>query len=178
MCALRVAALSVGAILVLSGCGGSSTPATAVGHGLSVALPSGWHTSEESLTPNLGPDPSEVMAAASYPLRYRPHACAQVPVSALEDLGDRGVFVELEERRHDATDRAEFPPRPEHFDASLGGPSEAGECAPDVRMSEHWFGFTDNGRHFYALVAFGPAASKDAQDDAWRLLDSLEVQAP
>ena len=156
-----------------------STPATRVGHGLSVTLPSGWQESKESLTPNLGPDPSEVFAAANYPLRYRPHDCAQVPVSGLEDLGDRGVFVELEERRGGGAQYVdEFPPRPEHFGASLGGPSEASDCVPGVRMTEHWFGFTDNGRHFYALVAFGPAASKDAQDDAWRLLDSLEVEAP
>jgi hypothetical protein len=179
MCALRTAACAVVAVLVLAGCDDrkpSTTRATHVGHGLTVELPPGWQTSKASLTPNLGPDPSEVLAAANYPLRYRPRDCAQVPVSALEDLGESGAFVELEERRDaGAQYEGEFPPRPEHFGASLGGPSEASDCAPRVRMSEHWFGFTDNGRHFYALVAFGSAASEDAQDDAWALLDSLTV---
>jgi hypothetical protein len=180
MCVFRTAACAAVAVLALAGCGGHDSPASSVteaGHGLRIALPHGWQTASVSLTPNLGPDPSEVLAAANYPLRYRPHECAHVPVSALEDLGDVGAFVELEERRQDATDPSEFPPRPEHFGASLGGPSEASECAPGVRMTEHWFGFTDHGRHFYARVAFGPSTSEDTQHDAWRLLDSLEVEA-
>jgi hypothetical protein len=99
-----------------------------------------------------------------------------VPVSALEDLGQRGGFVELEERRAGAQTGSEFPPRPAHFDAALGVPSEAADCVSrTTRMSERWFGFTDHGRHFYARVAFGPAASKATQDDAWGLLDSLKV---
>jgi hypothetical protein len=166
------------AILVLAGCNDhQSSPAqvTQAGHGLAIALPPGWKTTKVSLTPNLGPDPREVLAAANYPLHYRPHDCAQVPVSALEDLGQSGAFVELEERRHNAQDRSEFPPRPAHFGPALGGPSEATQCAPNVQMEEHWFGFTDQGRHFYALVAFGPAASKHTHTEAWSLLDSLKV---
>jgi hypothetical protein len=182
MCELRTAACAVVTILVLAGCDDhrAVTPRpTQAGHGLTVELPPGWHTSGVSLTPNLGPDPREVLAAANYLLRYRPHDCAQVPVSALEDLGQRGAFVELEERlRAGAQYRSEFPPRPAHFGPWLGGPSEASACAPGVHMSEHWFGFTDHGRHFYGRVAFGPAASKDTQDDTWGLLDSLKVASP
>jgi hypothetical protein len=170
------------AVLALAGCDddkSASAPVTQAGHGLTIELPAGWQTSKASLTPNLGPDPSEVLAAANYPLRYRPHDCAQVPVSALEDLGKNGAFVELEERRSAAAQyQDEFPPRPAHFGPSHSGPSEASECAPGVQMSEDFFGFTDNGRHFYALVAFGPAATKDAQDQAWSLLDSLKVGSP
>jgi hypothetical protein len=180
MCELRTAACAVVAILVLAGCDdhkATTARRTQAGHGLTVELPPGWHASGVSLTPNLS-DPREVLAAASYPLRYRPHACAQVPVSALEDLGQGGAFVELEERRAGPQDPSEFPPRPAHFGPSLGGPSEASACAPGVHMSEHWFGFTDHGRHFYGRVAFGPAASKDTQDDAWGLLNSLKVASP
>jgi hypothetical protein len=181
MCEIRAAACAMVTILVLAGCDdhkSSTARLTQVGHGLTVELPPGWQTSKVSLTPNLGPDPSEVLAAANYPLRYRPRDCAQVPVSALEDLGRGGAFVELEERRGGGAQyRSEFPPRPAHFGASLGGPSEAAQCAPRVHMSEHWFGFTDGGRHFYARVAFGPAASKGSQDAAWSLLDSLKVAA-
>jgi hypothetical protein len=170
------------AVLALAGCDDHRpAPArvTRAGHGLTVELPHGWQVSKESLTPNLGPDPSEVFAAATYPLRYRPRDCAHVPVSALEDLGESGAFVDLEERRGGGAQyQDEFPPRPAHFGPSLGGPSEASDCAPGVRMTERWFGFTDRGRHFYALVAFGPAASKAAQDDAWGLLDSLKVESP
>ena len=84
--------------------------------------------------------------------------------------------VELEERKAGA-DPSEFPARPAHFGPRLGGPSEAADCVPGTRMFERFFGFTDHGRHFYALVAFGPAAPKATRDEAWGVLDSLKVEA-
>jgi hypothetical protein len=166
-------------MLVLAGCSDakhrSQPRSTYSRQGVTVELPSGWHSARANLTPNLGPDPHEVLAVASYPLRYRPHQCAQFPVSALEDLGRSGALVELEERKAGAA-RSEFPPRPAHFGPGLGGPSEATACAPAVRMFERFFGFSDRRRHFYALVAFGPAASNATKDAAWRVLDSLKVR--
>jgi hypothetical protein len=164
------------AALLIAGCNnekGSTPHSPYTRHGVTVELPSGWHGARTNLTPNLGPDPHEVLAVASYPLRYRPHQCAQFPVSALEDLGRRGAFVELEERKAGA-DPSEFPARPAHF-GPRGGPSEASACVPGTRMFERFFGFTDHGRHFYALVAFGPEASKAMRDEAWKVLDSLKV---
>jgi hypothetical protein len=46
---------------------------------------------------------------------------------------------------------------------------------PAARFSDHWFGFTDAGRHFHVLVAFGPAASAATQTQAWQILDGLRV---
>jgi hypothetical protein len=180
MCELRTVACAAAAILLLAGCSDDKTSTarvTQAGHGLGVELPPGWRTTRVSLTPNLGPDPKEVLAAANYPLHYRPHQCAQVPVSALEDLGQRGAFIELQERRKVAGyGGGEFPPRPTHFGPALGSPSEAVDCvSKTTRMSERFFGFTDHGRHFYVEVAFGPAAPKGTRDDAWRVLDSLKV---
>jgi hypothetical protein len=169
--------IAVIAAVVIAGCNDekhSPPHQTYTSHGLTVELPSGWRGTRASLTPNLGPDPREVLAVANYPLRYRPHQCAHVPVSALEDLGRSGAFIDLEERKAGA-DPSEFPARPAHFGPSLGGPSEAAECAPGTRMSERFFGFTDRGRHLYALVAFGPAASKATRDETWKVLDSLKV---
>jgi hypothetical protein len=165
------------AALVFAGCDDekpSQSHRTFTSHGLTVELPPGWRGTHASLTPNLGPDPREVLAVANYPLRYRPHQCAQVPVSALEDLGRSGAFIDLEERKG-AADPSEFPARPTHFGAGLGGPSEAAACAPHTRMSERFFGFTDRSRHFYALVAFDPAASEATRDETWKVLDSLKV---
>ena len=181
MCELRAVACTVAASLLLAGCNDEKTTpprrATQAGHGLVVELPPGWRTTGVSLTPNLGPDPKQVLAAANFPLHYRPHQCAQVPVSALEDLGQRGAFVGLEERRQvKGYGGGEFPPRPARFGPALGSPSEAINCVSKrTRMSERFFGFTDHGRHFYVEVAFGPAAPKGTQDEAWRLLDSLKV---
>ena len=69
----------------------------------------------------------------------------------------------------------DFPARPSHFGPELGGPSEASACAPGAHFSDHWFGFSDGGRHFHVLVAFGPQASAEVQRQAWAILDGLRV---
>ena len=166
------------ATVVLAGChdkSGSSPHSTYASHRVTVELPVGWHAARVNLTPNLV-DPRQVLAVGTYPVRYRPHDCAHEPVSALQDLGPRDAFIEIEERKVGGGPSSEFPPRPAHFGAGLGGPSEATECTPGTQMSEHWFGFSDQGRHFYALVAFGPAASNATKDAAWKVLDSLKVE--
>jgi hypothetical protein len=44
-----------------------------------------------------------------------------------------------------------------------------------TQFSDHWFGFSDGGRHFHVLVAFGPRASAEVQREAWAILDGLRV---
>jgi hypothetical protein len=166
------------AMLVLAGCNDekhrSQPQSTYSAHHVTVGLPRGWRPARTNLTPNLS-DPREVLAAATYPLRYRPGRCAQVPVSALEDLGSHGALVELQERNAGGGPSSEFPARPAHF-RPRGGPSEASACVPGTHMFERFFGFTDHARHFYVLVAFGPAASKATREEAWGVLDSLKVE--
>jgi hypothetical protein len=144
-------------------------------HGLTAMLPDGWHHASGSLTPALA-DPREVLAVGTFALRYRRTGCAHVPGSALEDLGAGDAFLTLEERGLEpGSTWPDFPARPAHFGASLGGPSEASACVPAARFSDHWFGFSDAGRHFQALVAFGPAASAATRTQAWEILDALRV---
>jgi hypothetical protein len=179
---MRALPFLVTAVAVAAGCGGAGKPppppVVPIGHGLAVALPSGWHAAGTSLTPRLG-DPREVLAVATYPLRYRDvGSCAHVPVSALADLGPRDAFVELEERgRGPASSWTGFPARPAQFGPRLGGPSEAVDCVPGARFTDHWFTFTDAGRHFHARVAFGPRAPESTRAQAWAVLDSLRVDA-
>jgi hypothetical protein len=144
-------------------------------HGLAVSLPPGWQAAPESLTPHLV-DPREELSVATFPLRYRETTCAHMPGSALQALGPGDAFVTLEERGLDPGSAwAGFPARPARFGPGLGGPSEAGACAPDARFSDHWFTFGDGGRHFHVLVAFGPQASAEVQRQAWAILDGLRV---
>jgi hypothetical protein len=166
------------ATLLLAACHdkkGSSPHSTYTSHGVTVELPAGWRAARASLTPNLS-DPREILAVGTYPLRFRAHDCAQVPVSALRSLGPHDAFIDLEERHAGGRPSSEFPLRPAHFGPGLGGPSEAGACVPGKRFAEHWFGFSDQRRHFYALVAFGPAASNATKDATWKVLDSLKVE--
>jgi hypothetical protein len=173
------------AAALLAGCGTAATPlrphATPLPpvevsrHGLTVSLPPGWQAATQSLTPNLV-DPREELSVATFPLRYRPTECAHVPGSALDDLGPGDAFVSLLERGRDPGSTWDgFPARPAHFGPGLGGPSEASRCTPGARYVDHWFAFTDGGRHFHVLVAFGPAASGKVQRQAWAILDGLRV---
>jgi hypothetical protein len=181
---LRVAALAATA-LVAAGCGSqaaappppptSSQTITDGAHGLAFDLPPEWHRATASLTPGLA-DPREVLSAGTFPLVYRPTACSHVPGSALADLGPRDAFVTIEERGSDPSSSwSDFPPRPAHFGPGLGGPSEAQACVPQGHFADHWFGFSDGGRHFHVLVAFGPSAPETVQGQAWALLDSLQI---
>jgi hypothetical protein len=159
-----------------AGCGGGkSTPTRTITdsiHGLTYELPQGWQRAHVNLTPRLV-DPREEMSVATFPLRYRRTACAHVAGSALEALGRGGAFVTLEERGLGAG--AGFAPRPARFGPKLGGPSEASACVPKARFTDHWFAFTDSGRYFHVLVAFGPDATGKVQDQAWHILDSLKI---
>jgi hypothetical protein len=150
-------------------------PVTVRGHGLTAELPQGWQVANESLTPHLI-DPREALAVATFPLRYRQTGCAHVPASALDDLGPGDAFVTLQERGLGAADDAQgFPARPARFGPDLGGPSAASRCVPTARFADHWFGFSDGGRAFHVMVAFGRQASAEVQRQAWAILDSLRV---
>jgi hypothetical protein len=169
--------------LAVAACGGAAPQAAAPvaravddpAHGIGFDLPPGWHEADASLTPGLT-DPREVLAVGTFPLVYREAACAHMPSSALEDMTPRDAFVTLQERGADAGSRwYDFPARPERFGPELGGPSEAAQCVPSARFSDHWFGFTDGGRHFHVLVAFGPEVSASVRAEAWKILDSLRI---
>jgi hypothetical protein len=165
--------------LLLAACGADDAPRPAASkhtaHGIAVELPAGWQRATRSLTPQLT-DPREVVAVATYPLRYRRTLCAHMPGSALEDLGPDDAFVTLQERGLDqGSSWLGFPKRPKHFGARLGGASEASECVPKARFTDHWFGFTDRGRHFHVLVAFGPKTSAQTRRQARTILDDLRI---
>jgi hypothetical protein len=154
----------------------AAPPMTTVqAHGLTAELPQGWQSATDSLTPHLV-DPREELAVATFPLRYRQTGCAHVPGSALDDLGPGDAFVTLQERGLGVPEAASgFPARPAHFGPELGGASAASRCVPGARFEDHWFGFSDGGRNFHVMVAFGPQASAEVQRQAWAILDSLGV---
>jgi hypothetical protein len=153
----------------------TAPPVTVREHGLTAELPQGWQAASETLTPHLV-DPREELAVATFPLRYRQTGCAHVPGSALDDLGPGDAFLTLQERGLGVPDAASaFPARPARFGPELGGASAASRCVPSARFEDHWFGFSDGGRHFHVMVAFGPQASAEVQRQAWAILDSLRV---
>ncbi|MEY2440843.1 MAG: hypothetical protein QOJ46_269 [bacterium] len=172
-------ATALAAALTLAACGADDAAKPAASkhdaHGIAVTLPRGWQRAPRSLTPHLT-DPREVVAVGTFPLRYRRTLCAHMPGSALEDLGPRDAFVTLQERGLDrGSSWKGFPRRPKHFGPRLGAASEANGCAPKAHFTDHWFGFTDGGRHFHVLVAFGPKASANTRRQARTILDGLRI---
>jgi hypothetical protein len=174
---------------LLAGCGGEGSRSAGEGGrppvettyrsaewGYTVTVPDGWHRAEQSLTPTLT-DPREILSLGTFPLRYRRSECAHVPTSALEDMTAADVFVTIQERGLDPdSDWPDFPPRPAHFRFEPGQDSEAPHCVRgSVRFVDHWFGFSDAGRHFHVEVALGTAAAEDLRREAYRILDSLRL---
>jgi hypothetical protein len=173
---LRALTGAVAAALLLSACGGGKpTPVSNLGHGLSVQLPGGWRSANTNLTPHLV-DPREEMSVGTFPLSYRRGECAQFPSGTLERLRPNDAFITVQERGLDPHSTwPDFPPRPARFGPDLGGGSEVEQCVPERRFADHWFNFTDGGRHFDVLVVFGLQASQQVQAQAWGILDSLKV---
>ena len=174
---MRLLAAALLPALALAACGevrapAQSPPATPFSaHGLALTLPPGWQAATTSLTPNLA-DPRESFTVATFAPRYRRTACAHMPGSALEDLGPRDALITVLER---ARFGHGFPPRPARFGPRLGGPSEASECVPHARFNDHWFTFSEHGRGFHVLVAFGPQAPIATRRQAWAILDGMKV---
>ena len=165
------------AALSVVACGGhhAALRETHLGHGLTIRLPVGWQAATTSLTPHLV-DPREEMSVGTFPLRYRRGLCAQFPSGTLEGLGPRDAFITLQERGRNPGSRwLDFPPRPRRFGPSLGDGSEVEDCVKPARFTDHWFSFSDDGRHFNALVVLGLQASSQVQQEAWEVLDSLRV---
>lgn len=177
----RLRSIAIATLLVaLAGCGHDAkapelNEVTDPRHGLSYELPDGWQRAAETLTPGLT-DPLEEMSVGTFPLRYRESGCAHMPSSALQDMKPADAFITLEERGLDPTSSwMGFPPRPAHFGPEDGDASEASQCVDKPVFTDHWFGFSDGGRHFHVLVAFGKQAPAEVRDQAWGILDSLEV---
>jgi hypothetical protein len=162
VCDVRTARVHLFAILL------AALATTVHTHGLTAQLPMGWQVAPRPLTTTS--DPRERMSVGTYPLRYRPVGCDHLPSSALLDLGPRDALVTLLERH-----KAHFPRRPAHFGPHRGDRSEASECVPRARFTDHWFTFRDNGRNFHVLVAFGPHAPAATRRQAWGILDGLRV---
>jgi hypothetical protein len=173
--------------VVAAGCGGATTARTHPGGsvvdgdgwsryedgrwGFAVSIPPGWHRATRSLTALM--DPVEILVAATYLPQPGDLDCGPLALAGFDS--DEAMVAILERGLDPGADWSDFPPRPGHFHFEPGMGSEFTDClgqSRGVTLKDHWFRFTDGGRHFHVLVAVGQSAYPGAMVDAYRLLDS------
>jgi hypothetical protein len=176
-------------VTVAAGCGGATAARTHTGGstadtegwsryedarwGYSVSMPPGWHRAARRLTPALT-DPVEIFVAATYPPEPGALDCGPLALTGFDS--DQAMVAILERGADAGADWSDFPPRPDRFHYEPGMSSEFTDClrkSRGVALKDHWFRFTDAGRHFHALVAIGESAYPGAMVDAYRMLDSM-----
>lgn len=147
-----------------------------------VEYPAGWTSADESLAPDLF-DPREILSIGTFPLRSGGTAPTEavLPGNAIADIGPGDVFLTVQERVG-RSGGLHFPTRPSGFGPGTGCPSGDAACLEGTSMAIEglrawWIPFSDSpsGRDFYAFVAMGEQAYRDAARStaAWRVLDSL-----
>ena len=143
--------------------------------GYTVSFPSSWQRAELPVTRIT--DPREILSLGTFPLRYRATRCEAFAGGVREDLGPSGALLTILERGFDrSSEWLDFPPRPERFGPSPeNAKGSEPACGDRPGTDGRWLNFTDAGRHFHALVVFGPDAPSTVRREAWRILNSLRL---
>jgi hypothetical protein len=140
-------------------------------HKITIYFLEGWQRAESQLAPT--PAADEILALGTNYLRAGADECPEIPETALEDMRPIDAFVYLQE----SSSGLGFPrSRPAKFSAELGEEPEWVSClANRSTLSVRVVRFSDGGRFFSALVAWGSSAPKERLVEAWEILDNLLV---
>jgi hypothetical protein len=153
--------------------GTDTAPAPRAPRGFSVTIPPGWHRADRPVT--VLADPVEVLVAGTYPPEPGPEGrCG--PLSFRGFDAAQVLVMVLERGQDPKSEWSDFPPRPAHFAFANGMSSEFTSCLRErsgIPLRDHWFRFTDAGRHFHVLVVIGADAPQEAETEAYRMLDSM-----
>jgi hypothetical protein len=184
----RLIALVVLALTALAGCGASERPTASRAQqvepppgwtfyenrswGYAVTYPAGWGRVTQARGPGMG-DPVMILSLATFALRPD-DAAYPIPRHGFDE---DEVFLTIQERGLDPrSDWRTFPPRPGRFRFEEGRgsvPADYLRRGAGIRFRDHWFNFTDAGRHFHVQVGIGGSAPERAGEQAYRILDSL-----
>ena len=136
--------------------------------GVSVVLPSGWHSLRQSTAPSRT-DPVTRLVVSSTPIGFG-RGCNDIDYR----FGRAGVAVVLVEWAR-PTPGARFAPRPDRFTVSNlpVKPPPALECFPGRGGGIQ---FRDSGRRFAAFLLVGNEASASLVRKARAVLDTLAIQ--
>jgi hypothetical protein len=123
--------------------------------------------------PGLG-DPIVILVLATFPLRDDD---AQYPIPR-QGFGADQAFVTIMERGVEPGGSSGFPPRPRsfRFEPNRGSlPAASVRRITGIPFRDHWFNFTDAGRHFHVQVAIGDGVPRGEAAKPYRILDSLRL---
>jgi hypothetical protein len=165
-----VVLLSAASLATAALAGGTDGAGTrvAVGGGISVRLPRGWHVRRGWLSDVVDPIPR--LAVASFPVRLSRHTC-ECGMPNVRDFPRAGAFLFVwEYARLDAAQLRRFPRRPARFRVAQGN-AHWGECAGPSWGTV----FRVSGRGFQVEVYLGPAADDKVRARMDGILSSLEV---
>jgi hypothetical protein len=136
--------------------------------GVSVVLPSGWHSIPQSTAPSRT-DPVTRLVVSSTPIGFG-RGCSDIDYR----FGRSGVAIVLVEWVR-PTPGARFAPRPDRFTGETlhVRPPPALECFPGRGGGVQ---FSDRGRRFAAFLLVGNGASASEVTKARAVLDTLAVR--
>jgi hypothetical protein len=139
----------------------------AVGGGVSVVLPAGWHLTRGMGTPLLDPVPR--LSAATFPVHFsRQHCVCDTPHVA--DFPRDGAYLFVME--YDALGHADLKDFPAHTTRFRIRASaiKSGDCGPSDGRT-----FREGGRGFQVQIYLGPSAPASARAQIAAILDSWRV---
>jgi hypothetical protein len=143
----------------------------AVGAGITVRLPAGWHLLGGRLSDVVNPIPR--LAIASFPARLSRHECACGSPNVV-DFPRGGAFVFVWEyrglSRHDLL--KSFPRRPDHFDLSRGHIGGYACSGPSDSLV-----FREHGREFQAEVYVAAGITPRVRAQLLSVLDSFDASS-
>ncbi len=150
------------------------------GTGVTISFPPGWIRSTETLMPGLA-DPRELVSLGTFDPPPGGENCAHMPENAIEKMTPADSVIVIEERVGDPEDGsgtlADYPERPEHFGPDDGYRSEAVDCLDEPKaFFDRFIPFRDSGRRFYAYIALGSDVPPAVREEAWTILDRLEIE--
>jgi len=168
---LLMALVTICAAGALSSKAQGGQPTSRIGWaGVTISLPSGWHSLSLAVPPAvpIEVDPVARIVAASGPVSFGNHGCGEFPYA----FPSTAVAVVVLEWRHRS--KGVFPRRPARFTSKklpIQAPP-AVECFNGPAGSAE---FIDNGRRFDAFLLLGRRASPRLADRARAVLDTLTV---
>ncbi|HEY2319263.1 MAG TPA: hypothetical protein VGH67_13250 [Solirubrobacteraceae bacterium] len=164
---LLIPVLAAAAIPATAALAGAGDQRVAVGAGVSVVLPAGWHLTHGKGTPLIEPIPR--LSAATFPVHFSKQHCVCDTPRVADFPRDGAYLFVMEYPALGRRDARRWPAHSVHFHIARSAIAP-GDCGPsDGRM------FREGGRGYQVQIYLGAAAPASARRQIAFILDSWQV---